>query len=407
MQFFPGNSQHIGARSSQQDAFGYSDPEDAALVSHGGLVAVVADGMGGMANGRDAALCAIHTFLGTYAAKSRTESIPDALMRSLLSANAAVVRMAKELQVFGEMGTTLAAVALHETSYYSISVGDSAAFLMRGGRLYPLTASHTHGEDLDRDVARRQISQTQAINNPERHALTSFLGLDQLVAIDASQEPRPLQPGDRILVCSDGLSKVVDEQQIIAGLGGDPQRAAELLLKQVLLQQVPEQDNVTILVIACEGEEDTIPDNVVSSKLSASESPVPAGAPPSEATSPAVEAMHSARTSPEANRRSIFEDQELRDGPPAPRRRRPARPWTPSTRLVIPALAIVLFILVLLLSQLACPGQGGSTGSPAGGVAAGGSAPDGAAPTGPEEREATDDAEGRESSQDAPRKKTK
>lgn len=248
----PGNTQHQGARASQQDAFGFSDPYDIKLVAHGGMVAVVADGMGGMAHGSDASLAATHAFLDAYAAKAHAESIPQALRRALETANRAVLERAERAGVVGEMGTTLVAMALHDASYYLISVGDSAAYLLRRGRLYQLTAEHTHGEDLDHDAVRGNISEEEAALDPERHALTSFLGIESLEHVDASEDPRPLEPGDRVLICSDGLSKVLDESEIVASLAGDPQSAADRLLEQVLTQQRPDQDNVTALVVAFE-----------------------------------------------------------------------------------------------------------------------------------------------------------
>ncbi len=256
MRFQPGNTQHIGARASQQDAFGFSDPDDRRLVAHGGMVAVVADGMGGMANGRDASLAATHAFLGAYAAKHSEESIPQALRRSVHRANEAVLELAERAGVVGEMGTTLVAVALHDSEYHLISIGDSAAYLLRGGRLYQLTASHTHGEDLDLDAVRGHISEEEAALDPERHALTSFLGIERLEDIDASDDPRPLKLGDRILICSDGLSKVLTEREIIAGLGGDPQAASQRLVDRVVRQQHPDQDNVTVLVVSCQDDQE-------------------------------------------------------------------------------------------------------------------------------------------------------
>ena len=69
----PGNSQHIGARSSQQDAFGFSDKDDLAFVVHGGVLAVVADGMGGMANGGETSHFAGTAFLRAHTAKQGAE----------------------------------------------------------------------------------------------------------------------------------------------------------------------------------------------------------------------------------------------------------------------------------------------------------------------------------------------
>jgi protein phosphatase len=307
MRFLPGNDQHLGARPSQQDAFGFSDPDNAALMAHGGLVAVVADGMGGMAHGSEASQAATRAFLAAYEAKPATESIPQALRRSLHVANGAVLDLASRAGAVGEMGTTLTAVALCGDGYHLISAGDSGVYLLRGGRLYPQTRAHTHGDDLDRDVALRNISETEAASDPERHALTSFLGIERLVDVYACEEPQPLRPGDRILMCSDGLSKVLGEYQIVRGLAGDPQQAAERLVEMALEQQRPDQDNVTVLVIACEDE-------------------------------------HEARAVPLA-------ETALRGTPGPPKRTSPV-----DLRILLPGVALLLLVTWMLV-QLACPGR--------------------------------------------------
>src|SRR5258708_1760599 len=104
MIFIPGNAQHIGSRQQQQDAFGFSDLSDAAFRKHGGILSVVADGMGGMAHGDAASKTALRSFLDAYLRKTETEPIPDALQRSLMEANQAVFREAVRLGAPEEMG---------------------------------------------------------------------------------------------------------------------------------------------------------------------------------------------------------------------------------------------------------------------------------------------------------------
>src|SRR5271155_2434553 len=133
MSFLPGNAQHIGARSSQQDSFGFGDPEDKAFLAHGGFVAVVCDGMGGMEHGDLASRTAVRTFLDAYGRKSPAESIPDALERSVREANDRVVEMAHHLGAAESVGTTLVAATVLDSgpenkSMYFISVGDSGLF---------------------------------------------------------------------------------------------------------------------------------------------------------------------------------------------------------------------------------------------------------------------------------------
>src|SRR5580698_2424352 len=132
MSFLPANAQHIGSRNSQQDSFGFGDLDDEAFLNHGGFVAVVCDGMGGMEHGDLASRTAVRSFLDAYGRKNPAESIPAALERSVREANDQVVEMAHELGAAASVGTTLVAAALansgREKAMYFISVGDSGLF---------------------------------------------------------------------------------------------------------------------------------------------------------------------------------------------------------------------------------------------------------------------------------------
>ena len=95
MQFVPGNAQHVGARNEQQDAFGFSDPGDRKFVAHGGVVGVLADGMGGLECGGEASRVAVRDFLKAYEEKTLEEPVPDALCRALQAANRSVLETAR------------------------------------------------------------------------------------------------------------------------------------------------------------------------------------------------------------------------------------------------------------------------------------------------------------------------
>src|SRR5580693_880525 len=114
MRFLPGNAQHIGARHSQQDSFGFSDPSNNAFIAHGGFLAIVCDGMGGMEFGDEASRVAVKVFLEAYARKAAEEPIPAALERSVREANTEVVELSKRLGMKDGVGTTLVAAALYK-----------------------------------------------------------------------------------------------------------------------------------------------------------------------------------------------------------------------------------------------------------------------------------------------------
>lgn len=252
MRFTPGNAQHIGARQYQQDFFGSTDPADQAFTAHGGFVAIVADGMGGLEHGDQASRTAVRVFLESYRAKEASEPIPAALERSLRDANAAVVNLARSVGTPDGVGTTLIAIALKNSSLYWISVGDSGIFLCRDGSMLQLNRAHVFANLLEQAVARGALSREEADNHPERESLTSFVGSEVLEEIDRNTQPFSLKPGDMILLCTDGLFKTLSGGEILAAVSGGPQEISEALVRQTLEKQREYQDNVTVVAIAVE-----------------------------------------------------------------------------------------------------------------------------------------------------------
>ena len=249
----PGNAQHVGARSEQQDAFGFSAFDDAEFVEHAGVLAIVADGMGGMAMGREASAIAVRTFLTSYAAKEKQEKIAAVMVRGLHAANRAVNRKAAEAGVEGEAGTTLVAVVIHEGMLYRIAAGDSRIYLFRESVLRQLTTDYNYGRVLDRMAEDGEMSRSEAAAHPSRAALTSYLGKAEVDEYDSPTDaPLALQPGDKILLASDGLFGFLDETEIAMLMAQTPQHAAENLIEATLKQQHPYQDNVTVAILGYE-----------------------------------------------------------------------------------------------------------------------------------------------------------
>ena len=246
----PGNAQHIGARSEQQDSFGFSAFDDAEFVKHGGFLCVVADGMGGLALGKESSDTAVRTFLTTYEAKEPAEPIAEVMDRALHAANRAVNRRAAAAGVEGEAGTTVVAVAIHDGKLYRAAAGDSRIYLYRQGTLRQLTVDYNYGRVLDRMLAKGEISRGEADSHPSRAALTSYLGKPDLDDYDHPTDP-PLEllPGDKILLASDGLFGFLPTEEIIRLLAAEPQPAAEALIQATVGRQSPYQDNITVAVL--------------------------------------------------------------------------------------------------------------------------------------------------------------
>ncbi len=259
MKYKVGNAQHIGRREEQEDFFAFTDPDRQSFISHGGFLGFVADGMGGMAFGNEASQMAVKNFLRSYDAKSPGESIPDALNRALKQANMALGALIREKGMEpGAVGTTLSAVVLHNLDLYWISVGDSRIYLFRNGKLIQLNECHTVANELDRDAANGVISRDEALEAPDRDALSSFLGMEELSEIDFSRTPYQLQPDDRVIVCSDGLYNELSDGEIAAEINNNLQASCVHLVEKALSKKDPHQDNVTVIAMGIAEKNSTV-----------------------------------------------------------------------------------------------------------------------------------------------------
>lgn len=247
----PDNAQHQGARGEQQDAFAFSDPNDRDR-SHAGFLAIVADGMGGMLLGRESATLAVSTFLEAYCAKQEGEPVADALLRSLLRTNDAVKGMAAQAGHLGSAGTTLIAAVIQEEKMYWTSVGDSRIYIVGENGIRQVTADHTLETRLRRLAEKGHLDPAEIEANPQREALTSFIGIEELREIDGCGPPAELRAGDRVLLCSDGLYKTLTGGEILEIALGSPSRGiAENLVRRALAKKKPGQDNITVAVLSC------------------------------------------------------------------------------------------------------------------------------------------------------------
>jgi PPM family protein phosphatase len=202
-----------------------------------GLVAV-ADGMGGHRAGEVASATALEAL---RAAVASGEPLRDAIE----GANDAVLEKSVSDQEFHGMGTTLTAGMLGSDGHLVVGhVGDSRAYLVRDGELSQITDDHSLVEEM---VRSGELTPEQAEVHPRRSVITRALGIDAEVEVD--EYPIELQPGDRILFCSDGLTTMVrpDEIASILSREQDLRRAAQLLVDAA--NAAGGEDNITAVII--------------------------------------------------------------------------------------------------------------------------------------------------------------
>ena len=240
-----GHAQHIGRRSDQQDSYGITSLSDAPMK---GLLAVVADGMGGMSDGALISRTAVQTIMGGFQSLPVEKNPPLHLVRLACGAHKAI----KQLPSAGQGGSTLLMAYVFDEWLFTLSIGDSRMYLMRDHTLMQLNREHTYSVELDERAALGEITLEQALNDPQRKALTSYLGIDDLQKIDRTIRPFPLRRGDRIALMSDGVFGTISDSEIQMLLELPPQQAAQQIQEAVLLKNQPRQDNLTVVVVAYE-----------------------------------------------------------------------------------------------------------------------------------------------------------
>ena len=233
---------NIGRRSGQQDSFDV-------VPCAGGLLAVVADGMGGLSDGDKVSKKIVSTF-HEDAARVRPGQSIDALYQMLAHANQEVNRMlGTALQ--GKCGSTLLAVLMEKDRMQWTAVGDSRIYLYRGGSLIQVNREHTYKIDLLERAVNGEMSFADLRKDAQLTRLCSYMGMGRIKHVDGSLHTVRLLPGDRILLMSDGVFNTLSEEEIAGVLSrfDDVEQAAAVLEKKVLEKNSPTQDNFTCVIL--------------------------------------------------------------------------------------------------------------------------------------------------------------
>lgn len=221
---FGWHSQPGRARRRNQDRLVGYIPPDAARTAHKGALFLVADGMQGQPGGEVASHLAAQTTLRTYYADPSPDPLRS-LQLAVEAANGWLRYWAAARPDLHGMATTLTAVAVRDRELLIAHVGDSRAYLVRGGRAWPLTRDHTWAADA---ASRGLLTLQEAAHHPWRHVLTRSLG-GTSAAVDVKRVA--YVPGDRLVLCSDGVSDQMASQEISRLTTQSPRRAARVLVR--------------------------------------------------------------------------------------------------------------------------------------------------------------------------------
>ena len=237
-----GSLQNIGGRPYQEDSSGVASLSD-------GVLAVVADGMGGLANGDKVSQKIVMTMMG-YSKSLRPGQMDDVLPRMVQSVAAEVNKMLGPEGLY-KSGSTLMTVLVRQNRFHWAAVGDSHIYLYREGQLVQLNQEHNRGQELLYQALAGELTFDEVRADPKKSGLTSFVGMGELKYVEKSLSSIALKAGDRILLMTDGVFNALSDQEIAAVLARNPdvKTAAQMMERGVLAKAAPHQDNFTAIIL--------------------------------------------------------------------------------------------------------------------------------------------------------------
>ncbi len=229
-------------RENNEDKFDFFASEDEKVLASKGQVFVVCDGMGGHAAGQIASELSAKTFIDVYMHYPSEDPI-QGLISGVKAANRFVCDIGRSIPARRGMGTTLSGLVILQDKAYTVQVGDSRVYRLRGETFEQLTIDHSWVEEV---VRAGIMSRGEAENHPNKHVIMRAIGIDGAMEPDVSAFD--LEVGDLFLICSDGLLNHVDDARIAAVLQTSGLAEATWKLVGEALQGGG-SDNTTVMLV--------------------------------------------------------------------------------------------------------------------------------------------------------------
>lgn len=242
----------VGNRNYQQDALYVSPSKILAANKKTRVLAVVCDGMGGMADGGKASRTAIQMMVQGFqkVEKEPELNIPAFFQQGIYAMDQTISTFPKENG--RGSGTTMVACIVEDNKLYWASVGDSRIYIIRNHQMKQVTRDHNYWLILQEKVAAGEMTMEEAMAQRQKEALISYLGMGNVSLMDINAEPFTLQYGDMIMLCSDGITKTLPDaqiQKIILAGEVKPEQKAEALVEAATHANSHSQDNTSVVLV--------------------------------------------------------------------------------------------------------------------------------------------------------------
>lgn len=235
-----GNAQTIGTREKQDDSF-------AASVKDYGVMAIVADGIGGYINGKLASQITVETFLDEFEKRDVTDNLTYYFQKSAMLSNE---RIRDE---FGDTkgGTTVVSVVMKDDKMFWTSVGDSNIAVFRSGRLIMVNRKENVKNWLEDQYYAGAVRKEEVLSNSSDTRLVNYLGYDGFKKADESDRPIYLKKKDKVLIYSDGIELLGQiELEKMLSRKVHPQKIADAMIDAVDAHKKKKKDNATVVILS-------------------------------------------------------------------------------------------------------------------------------------------------------------
>lgn len=247
-----GNSQNQGARPYQEDSFGYSNIIDSNIVTNKGMLAILSDGMGGLANGKSVADYVVQASIAMFDSLTPQANISEQLENIVRYINDSVCEQ-YAADGSSKAGATMVFAYIFKNRIYWITVGDSRLYCYRNGHLLQMNEDHDYKNQLYREYINDGGNLQDVEEDGQKDSLVCFIGKREIPYVDVSLKGYRIKPNDAFVLCSDGIYNGISQDSMKDILSNyDAQTASDKIVSNVLSSRFPGQDNMTVMVIKCE-----------------------------------------------------------------------------------------------------------------------------------------------------------
>ncbi|MBO5035892.1 MAG: serine/threonine-protein phosphatase [Clostridia bacterium] len=243
-----GNAQHQGARSYQEDSFGFSE-FSLSVASNKGILAVLADGMGGLKNGKAVSDTVVSTLLEWFNSERSVCRTGTDLKNAISAINQKICDIyCKDGRI--ESGSTVVVALINNGFLHWLCIGDSRLYLKRDQNLYQINEDHDFLNQMLGEVIAGEKTLGAAYSDKQKDSLVGCIGKRDLEVFDYSKRGYRLEDGDILVLCSDGVYNAMTKVEFNMNISSDAMHSCDNIIKIIESKKLPNQDNNTIVILS-------------------------------------------------------------------------------------------------------------------------------------------------------------